>query len=128
MKCTFTVVRWTEYIFDLLTVTLRNWRAAINYFKCEKEIGLSNRWLLYDRIHLLAFITDVLNLLKKFQKTFQSDTTSLFTIDGEKAKLMNELNNLMKSPLDKGWEQLLTDVEVQKDGEYLSVWTQVVKK
>lgn len=112
-------VRWTEFVFDLLTVTLRNWRSSMAYFESEKEEGLANRWLLYDRLHFLTFITDILQLLKKFQKTFESNTISILHIQPKKRELLDHLQNAITSPVSRGWEELfLGNVEYKSDGKY----------
>lgn len=72
--------RWVQYAFDLLNTTLRNWRSAIVYFITENEPLLAECWLSYDRLHLLTFLTDVLSLLKTFQKFFESDTNTILEL------------------------------------------------
>ena len=65
---TYFPTRWTEFVFKLLNSTLRNWRAAMAYFTIEKEEALEEQWLLYDRIHFMAFLADLLQLFKIFKK------------------------------------------------------------
>lgn len=112
-------VRWTQYTFDLFSVTLRNWRAAMLYFIEEREIGLSNFWLLYDRIRLLAFLTDILSLLKTFQKTFESDTVSILVLQNKKQTLCDRLLEFIDKPKENGWEQeFLSSLDLKDDGKY----------
>lgn len=91
----------------------------MQYFKNENESGLSERWLLYDRIHLLAFLTDVMFLLKTFQKTFQSDSISLFNVQQKKENLFARLQNCADEPVSGGWEEtFLSEIETRTDGLY----------
>lgn len=95
-------VRWTEFVYALFNVTLRNWRCSMHYFLKPNEIGLSNRWLLYDRIHLLTFITDVLCLMKTFQKTFQSDSISILNVRKKKEELIIKLQKCVDETVPNG--------------------------
>lgn len=61
-------VRWGQFTHSLLYACLRNWRASIKYFESENLTGQMNRWMCYDKIHLLTFLIYLLGLLKTFQK------------------------------------------------------------
>lgn len=112
-------IRWTQFVFELFNATLRNWRVSMQYFLNENESGLSQRWLLYDRIHLLTFMTDVLCLLKTFQKTFQRDDISILHVQKKKENLFERLQQCIDETLTDGWEQMfLSKIETKDDGVY----------
>lgn len=91
----------------------------MHYFLKQNETGLSNRWLLYDRIHLLTFMTDVLCLMKTFQKTFQSDSISILNVRKKKEKLIVKLQKCVDETVPNGWEQMfLSKIETKDDGDY----------
>lgn len=99
-------IRWTQFTHSLFTAVLRNWKASIQYFKNENEIGLLNRWLNYERIHCTSFLTDVLELYKRFQMTFERDSITIFDVFLKKDKLISKLMKLKNIPLEGGWEEL----------------------
>lgn len=90
----------------MFTAVLRNWKASIEYFENENELGLLNRWLNYERIHLTSFLTDVLDLYKRFQMTFERDSITIFDIFLKKDKLVSRLTKLKTVPLEGGWEEM----------------------
>lgn len=82
------------------------------YFISANEKGLEGRWLVYDRLHFIAFLADILQLLKICQKAFESDIVSILCIPPKKHQLIEKLQNLLTNPLHNGWEQLfLSQVE-----------------
>lgn len=99
-------IRWTQFTHSLLTAVLRNWKASIQYFESENEIGLLNRWLNYERIHFTSFLADVLELYKRFQMTFERDSITVFDVFSKKDKLVSKLIKLKSIPLEGGWEEL----------------------
>lgn len=98
-------IRWVEFTHDMFYAVVRNWRATVEYFKLHDEIGLLNRWLNYDRVHFVTFITDLLSLLKSFQKTFESDDVSILEIASKKENFLKRLESLITSQLPGGWEE-----------------------
>jgi hypothetical protein len=115
---TYFPVRWTQYVFDLLYVTLRNWRASMEYFVREEEIGLEQRWLQYDRLHATVFLTDVLQIFKCFQKKFESETVTLLDVQKNKQKLFDELEHCLQGPVANGWEELFLETVECEDGMF----------
>ncbi|XP_037049072.1 uncharacterized protein LOC119083454 [Bradysia coprophila] len=100
-------IRWSEFTHNLLYVFLRNWNAMMWHFKSAKETHFENLWLSRDRIRLVAFLCDVLTVLKTFQKTFQSSTISILHLSPKKIKLMEDLTSIKNKQLENGWEELL---------------------
>lgn len=98
-------VRWAEFTFHLFSVVLRNWRTSIHYFQTENLNVFLNRWLLYDRIYLLRFLTDLLGILKSYQKLCQSNHISMIDLIQIKQKLLDELRKCELSALEGGWEE-----------------------
>lgn len=98
-------IRWTEFTYDMFYAVMRNWRATVEFFKSHNEIGLLNRWLNFDRIYLLAFIIDLLTLLKAFQKTFESDDITILDVATKKNKFVKRLEDLRTKRLHGGWEE-----------------------
>lgn len=91
----------------------------MQYFLDEQETGLSKTWLSYDRIRLLAFLTDVLCLLQAFQKTFEDDKISILNHQSKKQKLLEKLLEYIDKPTEDGWEhEFLENIELKSDGKY----------
>lgn len=110
-------IRWTEFTYNLLYAILRNWNAMITYFKSVNDIGYTNLWLSRDRIHLTAFVCDVLTVVKIFQKTFQSNSISILQLPSKRTKLIQDITKLKSTPLENGWEQLfLKKLVTSNDG------------
>lgn len=99
-------VRWVEFLFNLFTAVLRNWRAAIKYFESEGLNVSLNRWLLYDRIHILTFLADILNIIKTYQKICQSDSICMLDLIHIKNRLIERLETCENSYVLGGWEEL----------------------
>lgn len=115
----FFAVRWAEFLFNLFNVALRNWRAYVKYFNLQKLNVFTNTWLNYDRLHLLTFLTDVLSLLKSFQKTCQSDSISITDVLRLKTDLITRLENCKTECVPDGWEQLFKEKVVKTGDKYL---------
>lgn len=113
-------IRWTEFTYNLFYSVLRNWKASMQYFVNEDELGLQNRWLNYGRIHLLTFMTDLLTLFKAFQKFFESDSVSIMEVTLKKQKLFDKLVKLKTEPLKDGWEEcFLQNIIIDEDSSLL---------
>lgn len=84
-------------------------------------------WLQYDRLHLLVFLTDILSLLKSFQKTCQSDTISILDVLQLKASLFEKLQKCKAECVPAGWEQLFLQ-NVVKDKDNYSLYGINLKK
>lgn len=85
---------------------LRNWRACVIYLQSEKLTGLLKQLLSYDRLHFLTFMTDILDILKIFQKSCQSDSISILELLPMKDRLFERLESCKNDCVDGGWEQL----------------------
>lgn len=101
----FAFDEYVQYAFALFYVVLRNWRSSLAYFITENEPLLEECWLKYDRLHLLTFLTDILQLLKTFQKYFESDTNTIIQIPNKKRELFERLENCINHSLENGWEE-----------------------
>lgn len=113
-------VRWSEFTFNLFYAVLRNWRSSMQYFISENLVPETNRWLLYDRLHLLTFLTDTLSLVKAFQKTCQSDSISILDVVQKKDEFLNRLESCKNGPIAGGWEELfLKEVEIKNNNFFL---------
>lgn len=73
-------IRWTEYTYNLCNVVLRNLRASMTYFQQKNVQTCVNIWRHYDRLHLIAFLADILSELMKFQKSCQSDKICILDV------------------------------------------------
>ncbi len=100
-------IRWVEFVHNLFYAVLRNWRASNTYFEMENLQIMANRWLNYDNIRLLAFLTDVIDILKAYQKFCQSDTISILDALEKLDRLFDKLQRCKRGPVDGGWEALL---------------------
>lgn len=86
-------VRWVEFVFNFFNAILRNWRVSIMYFQSEKLQSRLHFWTQYDTLHSLTFLTDVLFLLKRFQKSYQSDTITLIELSRLSDRLFEKLEH-----------------------------------
>lgn len=102
----FFAVRWVEYVFNLFYAVLRNWRASIIYFEAEQLQDQLTYWTQYDTLHFLTFLTDVLGLVKRFQKSCQSDTITLIEVSKLSDSLFTKLDRCKVEHIDNGWEDL----------------------
>lgn len=98
-------VRWSEFVFDIFTVVLRNWRACVTYLQSTPHTGLLKQLLSYDRLHFLTFMTDLMEILKKFQKKCQSDSICILELLPMKDELFRGLEKCKDSCVEGGWEQ-----------------------
>lgn len=103
---------------------LRNWRASVKYFELERTDGHFEFWTRYNTI---TFLTDVLSLLKAFQKKCQSDDITLIEVDRAKQRLFEHLELCKIEPIESGWEQLFLD-EVVANGIVTSLHGIQLKK
>lgn len=108
-------VRWIEFVYNLCNAVLRNWRATIKYFQSENIATKLREWLQYDRVHFLTFLTDVLGLLKRFQKSCQSNTISLIDVLQLTERLFAKLERCKGTHVDGGWEELFLQKIVTND-------------
>ena len=81
------------------TFKLKQAAARAKLSKSLSETGLLSRWLMYDRIHLIAFVANILQLLKTYQKTFETDIISLLDLPPKKQQLIDKLENLLNVPM-----------------------------
>lgn len=98
-------VRWTEFTNSLLEAILKNWRASMQYFVDEKETRLKNVWLDKDRIHLTCLLSDMSFIYKRFQKSFESDSLTIFDIQPQIKKTVDKFTELLQKPVVSGWEE-----------------------
>ncbi len=92
----------------------------MKYFEMDNLSTLRRQWLCYNRFHLLTFITDILQLLKKFRKSCQSDSISIFDVFRLQVSLFEELERCKSEKLVGGWEeQFLKNVVENQSGSYL---------
>lgn len=103
----FFAVRWVEYIYKLFNTILRNWRASMLYFRSVNETTKFFFWKHYDTLHFITFLTDILFLIKTFQKACQSDSITLLEVAERKANLIKRLENCINGKVDGGWEECL---------------------
>lgn len=102
----FFEVRWTEYVYNLFNAVLRNWRSTIAYYKSCNLKSFLSIWLHKERLHFITFLTDVLSVVKKFQKSCQSDDICIADVLPLRAKCIASLENLKSGSLVDGWEEL----------------------
>lgn len=98
------------------TVTLSSFfpstldRICLQFVKCgvesKNDTSFLKVWLCYERLHLIAFLADILSLLKKFQKYCQSDSICITDILPLRASFVSSLENCKTNVLADGWEQL----------------------
>lgn len=87
------------------------------HFKSTNQIAFENMWLSGDRIRLAAFVCDILTVLKIFQKKFQSNSISILHLQPCQKKLIDSLDALKITPLEKGYEErFLTEIITSADG------------
>lgn len=99
----FFKIRWTEHLFNLLNAVLRNWRAMIKYFESKDLKSRLQTWLSYDRLHFITFLVDILSLIKKFQKSCQSDCISIVDVLPLRGNLIDNLKRCENETLEDGW-------------------------
>jgi hypothetical protein len=102
----FFAVRWVEYVFKLLNAVLRNWYTSMKYFQSENLTSQLNFWTQYNTLHFTVFLTDVLSLVKRFQKSCQSDTINLLDVNNLKQSLFENLEKSKHTHVEEGWEEL----------------------
>lgn len=102
----FFTIRWTEYVYNLLNAILRNYRASIEYFETHHLKAYLKIWKVYDRLQHVAFLADVLSLLKKFQKACQSDDISILDVSPLRSKFIDSLQQCKNGSIAGGWEEL----------------------
>lgn len=105
----FFAVRWVEYVYKLFNVILRNWRTSMKYFESENLDGHLDFWTRYNTIHFVTFLTDVLGLVKTFQKGCQSDDITLIDVDRRKERLFERLQRCKNTSVEEGWEKLFLE-------------------
>lgn len=109
-------VRWSEYVYSLFYVTLRNWRACVTYFQAEKLTGFLKPLISYSRLHFLTFITDILYIFKNFQKACQSDSLSILDLLTLTETLFDKLEHCKQNCAEDGWEKVFLN-NVKSDGQ-----------
>lgn len=102
----FFKIRWTEYVYNLLTAVLRNYRVSIQFFQSTKKESFLKVWLSYDRLHFITFLADVLCLVKKFQKPCQSDSICISDVLPLRTEFIASLEKCISNSWTDGWEQL----------------------
>lgn len=115
----FFEVRWTEYVYNLLNATLRNYRASIQYFVSNNIKSFLNIWLCYSRLHFVTFLADVLQILKRFQKASQSDKISIADVPSLRKKCIASLEACKQDSLENGWERRFLDSVVNNGTDKL---------
>lgn len=108
-------VRWTEFTYNLLVGILKNWRVLVKYFIFNRQNNIkdSNAAGFYkiltdiNKLKLLCFLADLGYLYTRFQKQIQSDDLLIFDINIRKDGLKKNIEQLINSPLNGGWEYML---------------------
>lgn len=74
-------IRWSQFTFTLLRNVLVSWKALVFYFRKNETNAQCAGYLDYltklDNVKLIAFLTDVLFVFKRFHKKLQSDQFTL---------------------------------------------------
>lgn len=120
----FFKIRWTEYVYNLLNAVLRNYRASIKFFESTNKKSFLKVWLSYDRLHFITFLADVLRILKKFQKSCQSDSISISDVLPLRAEFIASLEKCNSNHLTDGWEKLFLQSVVHSGN---GVWFHGIK-
>lgn len=118
----FFAVRWIEFVFNLFNATLRNWRVSIKYFVANNLQNQLNYWSQYETLHALTFLTDILGLLKTFQKFCQSDSITLIDVSRFANNLFTKLESCEENYVDGGWEQLFLQTIVNDSNNNMSFY------
>lgn len=103
-------VRWTAFSLKLLNSILISWNATTIYFKNCSEAeakGYLNYLVDKDNLELLTFFADVLEIFSRCQNNLQKDTISLIDMMRFVNSTRDQLKDLLKEPLLKGWVSVL---------------------
>lgn len=115
----FFEVRWTEYVSNLFHAILRNYSASISYFQTENLHNHLQYWTQYDTLYSITFLTDMLSLIKRFQKTCQGDSITLIDVSRLSYDLFEKLERSKVKPIEGGWEELfLKNIVVNNNNVY----------
>ena len=98
----------------MLNAVLRNYR-AIEYFTSHNLVSSLKVWLRYDRVHIVSFHPDILQLLKTFQKACQADNILIATPMWHHCSLEKCKTNCLEG----GWEQHFLESIVTNGNEKL---------
>lgn len=114
-------VRWTEFTFNLINSILTSWRPLVTYFDDSREKEAKGFYKLLtekSNLTLLAFISDVLQVFSRFQKTLQSNHITILDMMQQKEKFCTKIKKLQNEPLLGGWLCALNEgIETTSNGE-----------
>ena len=92
-------VRWTEWTYTCVKNILRSWNALVIYFEQHKAEPVANGYLKfftnYDKLKLITFLADLLQIYKHYHKNVQSDSLTIITLDMHVNALKTAINSLM---------------------------------
>ncbi len=102
-------VRWCQFSHQLLEAIVVSIRSLLTYFSGSTDTAANNmflKWCSKDRLHLLCFLCDVMDLYRRFQQRLESDSCRLNDISDQRNKLVARLTQISETPLLGGWEKL----------------------
>lgn len=77
----------------------------MKYFVAEKLVRLKDVWLDKNRIHLTSLISDMSFIYKRFQKSFESDSATIFDVQPQIEKTLDKFTEMLEKPVSLGWEE-----------------------
>ena len=103
-------IRWAEFVYNLLDAILMSWKTLVMYAQqndLPQAKGFGKFLTDVDNVRLMSFTSDVLFLLRNFQKRLQSDTITIVDIAPEIDNFLKKLTTLLEKSLLGGWEEAL---------------------
>lgn len=107
-------IRWTEFISKLINSVLMSWVALVSYSKkfqkTHKECGGYYIFLTSEEnLKMMCHLADVLSVFSHYQKSIQSDSTTLLDVQNYTESVKGRLDRLKKTPLTGGWASFLIE-------------------
>lgn len=120
-------VRWSQFTFEIFESVLISWEALVTYFSSLKKADKSEKKYLhfltdYYNVQLMAFITDLLYIFKRFQKRIQADNLNLVSLKRYFDNVIAAIEQLNDGPSIAGWESKLnvkTTIDVNNAGKII---------
>jgi len=106
-------IRFTQYSNSLLSSILDNYRPMMRHLqtfslKDAEEYGMLKKWINADTVHIAAILCDALYIYSRFQKKLQGNQVTLFDVESDRDKCVEDLRKLLQRPHPGGYEEKVT--------------------
>lgn len=101
-------IRWTEWSYSAVVKILKSWNALVVYFENDTNArakGFHKYLTNFKNVEFIAFLADVLNVYQRYQKSVQSDKSTIIKLMKNITTLKSALNKLADEKLPGGWEE-----------------------